>query len=356
MATEVLNPGPAAATPQTVHNCPACGHWLTEGTLACPDCQTLAYGQYLGTVAGEAQTLEQQGKIVEARDRWRSALMWMPETSPQAASVQAHIAQLEGQLNAEKERESKWRKRLGPFAPIVLFLIKFKSAIFLLFKLKFLLGFLGFFALYWAIFGWKFAIGFMLSIFIHEMGHFIAVKRRGLKAELPMFRLLGAYVRWYHQGISLKELAAIALAGPLYGLGAALACLGLYWGTHASIFLVLANVGAWINLLNLVPLLSLDGAQATYALSRLQRGLIAATSLVFFGLTVSASGGELMAPQTQWVFAFVGCGMLWRTFFGKDTPEKPHTETMVYFLGLILALGFLLLFTAGPLLQLGINN
>jgi Zn-dependent protease len=341
------------APPPEIHNCPSCSHWLAEGTLACPDCQTLTYGRYLRDLAGTAHQFEQQGKWVEARERWHSTLKWVPEGTEQATGIQQHIAQIDSRLKADEDRKAKWTKRLGPFAPIALFLLKIKTALLLLFKLKFLLGILGFFGIYWALFGWKFALGFTLCLFVHEMGHYVAVKRRGLKADLPIFFPgLGAYVRWYNQGVSMDQLAAIALAGPLYGLAAALACLAIAWGTHGRVsllFLVLANVGAWINLFNLVPLLGLDGAQATYALSRVQRGLIALTCLLFFGLTLNAemnSGWD--NSHIQWVFLFVGLGMLWRCFT-NDEPEKPHTGTMIYFLALILVLGFLIYLTPVPL-------
>lgn len=335
----VLPPEPAP--PETIHSCPNCSHWLPEGTLACPDCQTLTYMQHLGRLAAAAQELEQQHKWIEARDRWRSTLQWLPAETQQAASVQQHIAQIDSRLKAEEEQKARWTRRLGPFAPIALFLLKVKSFIFLLFKLKFLLSLFAFFGIYWAIFGWQFALGFTACLFIHEMGHFVAVKRRGLKADLPVFMPgLGAYVRWYSQGVSREDLAAIALAGPLFGLMAALTCVALAWGTHLQIFLVLAYVGAWINFINLLPLsmLGLDGAQATYALSKLQRGLIAATCIVFFGLTVS--NGDLFGPATQWIFLIVGLGMAWRCLT-NDEPEAPSTRTFLYFQALILALGVL---------------
>jgi len=333
----VLPPEPAP--PEVIHSCPSCSHWLPEGTLACPDCQTLTYGVHLSQIAHAAQALEQEQKWAEARERWASALMWLPEETQQAESVRQHIAQIDARLKAADDQKAKWTKRLGPFAPIALFLMKIKSMLFLLFKLKFLLSFLAFFGIYWALFGWKFAAGFLACIFIHEMGHYVAVRRRGLKAELPVFLpLMGAYVRWYSQGVSLEDLAAISLAGPLYGLFAAAACYGLFVATHAPIFIVLVNVGAWINFLNLLPvrMLGLDGAQATYALSRLQRGLIAATCMVLFGLSIT--DGDLFGASTLWIFLIVGLGMAWRCFT-RDEPEKPSTKTFLYFQALVLVLG-----------------
>ena len=345
MSTSAVLPA-EPARPEPIHSCPNCSHWLPEGTLACPDCQTLTYGRHLSELAFGAQQLETEGKWVEARDRWRDALPWLPEGAEQARGIQNHIEQIDARLHAETERKARWTKRLGPFAPVAFFLLKLKSAVFFLFKLKFFLGLFSFFAIYWALAGWRFALGFTVGIFIHEMGHFIAVKRRGLKAELPMFIPgMGAYVRWYGQGVSREDLASIALAGPMFGLGAAVACLLLALTTHSLLFLILANVTAWYNLFNLTPILGLDGAQATYALSRVQRGLLTATCVVFFGLTVASANPFRAGPQ--WVLLIVGAAMAWKSFSG-DAPEMPHTRTRVCFLGLILLLGSMLYLTPVP--------
>jgi Zn-dependent protease len=346
------------AAPEVIHSCPNCSHWLPDGTLACPDCQTLTYGQYLGLLANGAQQLEQQQQWKQAREQWQSALQWLPGDTQQAAGIQQHIAQIDARIQADEDTKARWTKRLGPFAPIALFLIKIKSFLFLAFKLKFLIGFLAFFGLYWALFGIPFAAGFMVILFLHEMGHYVAVKRRGLQADLPMFLPgLGAYVRWYGQGVSREDLGSIALAGPLFGLFAAMACWGIFAYTHRGpvlaaqgrygpIFLVLANVGAWINFINLFPFLGLDGSHASFALSRMQRGLVAATCLLFFALTIT--GGDLFGPTTQWIFAIVGLGMAWRTF-ANDVPEQPSTRTFLTFQALVIALG-LIVFETGLLL------
>ena len=353
MSTSAVLPA-EPISPEPIHSCPSCSHWLPEGTLACPDCQTLTYGQHLSDVAHSAQNLEQEGKWPEARDRWRSALGWLPENTPQFEAIQGHIGQIDARLNAEVERKAKWTKRLGPFAPLFFFLLKLKSALFFLFKLKFFLGLFAFFGLYWALAGWKFALGFTISIFLHEMGHFVAVKRRGLKADPPMFIPgMGAYVRWYHQGVSLEDLASISLAGPLYGLGTAVLCLLIGFALPPRsqghmLFLLLANIGAWYNLFNLTPVLGFDGAQATYALSRVQRILLTLTCLLFFGLTVA--DGNPNRAGTQWVFLIVAAGMGWRSFT-SDAPETPHTKTLTMFLALILGLGFLLFLTPVPGMQ-----
>jgi Zn-dependent protease len=328
--------------PMVVNSCPACAHWLPDGTLACPDCKALTYGKYLSELAFSAQQLEQQQKWVEARERWKMALGWLPSDTQQAASVAQHVAAIDARLKVEEDTKAKWTKRLGPFAPVVFFLMKVKSFLFVIFKLKFLLSFLAFFGLYWALWGWKFAAGFTLSLLVHEMGHYVAVKRRGLKADMPMFMPgFGAYVRWYGQGVSREDLAAIALAGPLYGLTSSLAFYAMFWGTHYTLLLVLANIVAWINLINLLPILGLDGAKAVYALSAMQRGLLAATCLVFFALTL---GPTMAFENAQWVFPIVGAGLLWKTFT-RDMPESGDTKTFVYFQGLLVVLGLVVLYT-----------
>jgi Zn-dependent protease len=198
-----------------------------------------------------------------------------------------------------------------------------------------------YFGLYWAIFGWKFALGFLISIFIHEMGHYLTAKSLGLKVDLPVFLPgMGAYVRWYGQGVSREDLAKIALAGPLFGLGAALVCLGIFTATQSGLFLVLAYFGAWVNLINLVPVLGLDGAQATLALSKLQRGLIAATCVVFFLLSFRGMDSN----DNHWVFLIVAAGMVWR-LFTNDEPEKPSTRSFAWFQGLVIVLGALVVYT-----------
>ncbi len=340
MSATVLPPEPAP--PIIIHSCPSCSHWLPDGTLACPDCQTLTYGQHLGTLAAAAQQLEQEQKWVEARDQWRSALMWLPEDTRQAAGIQQHIAEIDQRLRSSEDSKARWTKRLGPFAPVALFLLKAKSALFFLFKLKFLLGIVGFFGLYWAIFGWQFAVGFTLTIFIHEMGHYIAAKRRGLKVDLPMFMPgLGAYVRWYGLGVSREDLAGIALAGPLFGLGAALSCWALFWGTHLAIFLVLANVTAWLNVLNLIATFWLDGAKATFALSRMQRVMVAVTCVIFFVLTSARDAFEYGNINNHYIFLLIAATMGWRCFT-NDAPDEPHTATLTYYIGLLLVLGMVL--------------
>lgn len=321
---------PHLEAPAAIYNCPSCSHWLPAGTLACPDCQTITYAEHLKKIATAAADEESAAHWGEARELWKQALLWLPAETKQAIAVEQKITSMNSRLSGVEENKAKWTRRLGPLAPVIFFLAKAKTLFLFLFKAKFLLSFVGFFAVYWAIFGWKFGLGFTLSILIHEMGHYVAARRRGLKVDLPVFLPgLGAYVRWYSMGISLEALSSIALAGPFFGLLVALLCAAIAKATGSPLFGALAHVTAWLNLLNLIPVFGLDGAQATYALDRTQRWLVFATALIFFGLL------------HEWVFLFIAIGMGLRLYRGGFA-EKPSTKTLVQYVLLLFVLGLVI--------------
>ena len=138
-------------------------------------------------------------------------------------------------------------QRLGPVGPIAVVLAKSKVLFGAIFKLKFLLSFVAFFGFYWAAFGMKFGLGFAGLVLIHEMGHFVAIKRRGLPVEMPVFLPgFGAYVRWQALGVSPETRAAVSLAGPLAGFLASVVCAVLWWQTGNVLWAALARSGAWL--------------------------------------------------------------------------------------------------------------
>ena len=317
--------------PLPVYNCPECSHYLPPGTLVCPDCHALAYAGYLREIAIQATGQESAGTYAAARDTWQQGLVWLPGGTKQHDAVVQRIATIDQRLQAEVDKKARWTKRLGPLAPVVFFLAKAKSLLFVLFKLKFILSFAGFILIYSALFGWKFGVGFGLSIMVHEMGHYIAAKRRGLKVDLPVFIPgMGAYVRWYNQGVTLDDLATISLAGPFFGLLFALVMAVVAVKTGGgTLWEALAYTTAWLNVINLIPVFFFDGGQAAYALDRTQRWLILASSLIFFGMLHNAT------------FLFVGLGMGYRIWKG-DVPERPSTKTLVQFVLLLFALGLII--------------
>ena len=226
--------------------------------------------------------------------------------------------------------ENPWAKRLGPLGPLALLLAKGKGLLAALFKLKFLLSFAAFFGLYWAAYGWKFGIGFATLILIHEMGHFVDIKRRGLAAEMPVFLPgLGAYVKWAALGVSVETRAAISLAGPLAGFLAAVVCTTIWWQTGDPLWAALARSGAWLNLLNLIPVWVLDGGQAVLALDKMQRWVLFAACL------------GLWYVLGENVFFLVALGAGYQAFFGKPAVEGSRFTTG-YFLALLAGLGVLM--------------
>ncbi len=317
-----------------IRECPDCGFDLTLGTLACPQCHALVHGGELNALAAEARSLEAAGRLAEAREVWHRSLTMLPPDSQQAQWVRDHLQsmtteQSKPQMNSTAS-QSAWVKRLGPLAPLALVLLKFKGLLLVVFKLKFLLSFVTFLGLYVAMFGWRFGVGFTVSILIHEMGHFIDIKRRGLPAEMPVFLPgLGAYVKWTSMGVTKRQAAQIALAGPLAGWIAAAFCFVLYTWTHDPLWAALARTGAVINLLNLIPVWMLDGGRAAISLGAVERAALLAAAL---GL-----GLFFWEPM----FFLVAAGATYR-LFTKDKPARQDWSTLFYYVALLAALALVL--------------
>ncbi|MBI3735654.1 site-2 protease family protein, partial [Candidatus Sumerlaeota bacterium] len=119
--------------------------------------------------------------------------------------------------------------------------------------------------------------GLVVSIYIHEMGHVAALRRLGINASAPMFIPgLGAVILMKQQFLSPREDARVGLAGPIWGLGTAVAALAVFLITGQPIWGAIAHVGAWINLFNLLPVWQLDGSRGFHSLTRTHRWIVAA--------------------------------------------------------------------------------
>lgn len=174
-----------------------------------------------------------------------------------------------GNTNVEKAKKKKGI--LAMFAAIGLFLGKFKF-IFVFLKLGKIFSTFGSMLitiwLYAKIHGWMFGIGFVLLLFMHEMGHYFAAKRAGLPVSTPIFiPFIGAFVAMKEQPKDAKTEAFVAIVGPALGSIAAFICLAIYYGTGKSIFLALAYSGFILNLFNLIPVHPLDGGRIVTAIS-----------------------------------------------------------------------------------------
>ncbi|HTS83124.1 MAG TPA: site-2 protease family protein [Myxococcaceae bacterium] len=117
--------------------------------------------------------------------------------------------------------------------------------------------------------GWRFAVGFVLLIFVHEMGHAVAIREAGLPAGYPVFiPFFGAVIALKGQPRSSLVEARIAIAGPVAGGAAALVCAAGYLLTHERWWLALASAGFILNLFNLTPLPPLDGGRVARMFNR----------------------------------------------------------------------------------------
>ena len=168
------------------------------------------------------------------------------------------------------------RKRIGSaLAAVGALIAKFwaavKGAVLLLPKLKLLttsgtaLVSVAAYSLFW---GWTFALGFVVLLFVHEMGHVIQLRREGIKASAPMFiPFLGALISAKSLGENALAEARVGLAGPILGSVGAGLCLLIGETSNSDLFRALAYIGFFLNLFNLLPVVPLDGGRAMAAMA-----------------------------------------------------------------------------------------
>jgi len=168
-----------------------------------------------------------------------------------------------------------YKRAGGALAAVGVLLAKFgaylKGAVLLLPKLKLLTtagtAFVSVaaYSLFW---GWQFAVGFVLLLFVHEMGHVLQLRKEGVKASTPMFiPFMGAVITSRSLGRDALAEARVGLAGPVLGSIGAAACLVIAVASGSDFFRALAYVGFLINLFNLIPVLPLDGGRAMAAMA-----------------------------------------------------------------------------------------
>ena len=182
---------------------------------------------------------------------------------------------------AHPSQQSWWsrlKKALGPVAVVGVVIAKFfaKLKFFILPALKFLPILLksgGTMLLsIWAyalFFGWRFAVGFVLLMFVHECGHLIVAKKFGLPVSAPVFiPFMGAFILLKDQPRNAWMEACVGIGGPMLGSLGALACNSLGEIFNAPLLIALASTGYFLNLFNLMPVGFLDGGRIVTALSR----------------------------------------------------------------------------------------
>lgn len=314
--------------------CARCGTELPESALACPGCATLRYAERLKELAADAESARRAGDTGAARQHWLDALALLPPDSQQYAIVQRKIAQLQDRPSRDPAQptgvEQSWlRRSLGAIATGAIVLAgKLKFLLLGLTKAGTFLSMFAFFGVYWSIYGWPLALGLVVSIYIHEMGHVSVLRRLGIAAGAPLFIPgVGAVVMLKQHVADPITDAQIGLAGPVWGLGAALAAAAAYGVTGSRIWFAIAELAGFINLFNLIPVWQLDGARGFHALSQAQRWIVVAVVVV-----------ALLLTEQRMLF-LVGGVALWRAMQRDAGPGD--TRTLVTYAVLVLALSAL---------------
>jgi Zn-dependent protease len=163
---------------------------------------------------------------------------------------------------------------------------------------------------YAILFPWQFAVGLVVMIFIHEIGHVWAAKMRGLPVSAPTFiPFLGALITMKRHPRDAVTEAYVAFGGPLIGtLGAVLT----FWiGTlmNSPLLNSVAMIGIFLNLINLLPIHPLDGGRIVTAISR------------WFWL-LGLVGGLAVIVYLQSVLFFIIWVMFAFDLYGKYGPRK----------------------------------
>ena len=230
------------------------------------------------------------------------------------------------------------RKIAAPLVALGLLVLKFGG---LLLKLKVVTtgaSMLVSIAAYAWIWGLPFAIGFVLLIFVHELGHVLELRRQGVPASAPLFiPFLGAVIGMRELPHDAWREARVALAGPILGSLGAAACWVAGEATDSDLLVALAFVGFFLNLFNLIPIVPLDGGRAAGALH---------PALWFVGLVLMV-GLVVVRPNPILLLIVVLGGLdLWQRWRARGEAGDYYrltigqrTAVAVVYLGLVAALG-----------------
>ena len=317
-------------------SCASCRTELSPDALVCPACATLVHSDQLKRLAADADAAASAGDLEGARTHWTSALALLPFQSQQHAIIRERIAELtrssdasSGGSDAGKDGVPWWRRGWPGLATgAVVLLSKLKFLLLGLTKASTFISMFAFFGVYWSIYGWPLALGLVLSIYIHEMGHVAMLSRCGIAASAPMFIPgIGALVQLKQRVDDPLTDAKIGLAGPTWGLGAALTAAAVYAISHVEIWLAIARLTAFLNLFNLTPVWQLDGSRGVHGLARWERWVL-----------VGVVALMLLATEQRLLF-IVGGVAVWRAFEREAGPGD--TRTLASFVALVVALAWL---------------
>jgi Zn-dependent protease len=313
--------------------CARCDTELAATLLSCPTCHTLVHRDALKQLAADAEAAESSGSGAVAVEKWRAALALLPPDSEQHKTIDARLAELAkrpGAATAAKPQHPLRRAWGAIGAGLLVVLSKIKLLLLGLTKLSTLVSMLAFLGVYWALWGWQFALGFVICIYIHEMGHVSALRHYGIAASAPMFIPgLGALVRLKQYPPDARADARVGLAGPLWGLGAGLASYVVFVATGAPIWGAIARTAGWINLFNMIPVWQLDGGRGFRSLARVERWIIVVILAAAYWITRDG------------LLILIGLGAIYRAALDKNAPAERDPVMLATFAGLIAVLSWL---------------
>jgi Zn-dependent protease len=194
------------------------------------------------------------------------------------------------------------------------------------------------YSLFW---GWTFALGFVVLLFVHEMGHVLQLRREGIKASAPMFiPFMGAFIAAKSLGENALSEARVGLAGPVLGSAAAGACLLVGEVANSDFFRALAYIGFFLNLFNLLPVVPLDGGRAMAAM---------APWMWFVGLGAVVALALIAPNFILWIIVVLAVMETWRRWQARKTRSleqaayyrvSPRNRLLIgaVYIGLIVAL------------------
>lgn len=117
-------------------------------------------------------------------------------------------------------------------------------------------------------YGWRYAVGLVGLIFVHEMGHYIAAKKSNLNVGAPCFiPFVGAWINLKEQPMNAEVEAYVGIAGPILGSVAAFVCYLIAHMIESNALLAIAYAGFMLNLFNLIPITPLDGGRIVSVIS-----------------------------------------------------------------------------------------
>jgi Zn-dependent protease len=257
--------------------------------------------------------------------------------------MEEHEKIQEGELTAEEKPASQKRGWWGwPVAGGAFLLTKVKTVLsiakglFVFLKLgKFLttgLSMLLMIASYTFIYGWKYALGIVLLLFIHEMGHLYYARRLGLDTSLPVFiPFIGALIQMREEPKDAKTEAIIGIGGPLFGVAGAFGCLAIADQFQFPLFYALAYFGFFITVFNLIPAHPLDGGRIVSAIS---------PAIWLVGIPMMVGISLYFFNPIAILISFLAIGKAWQVW--KDR-HNPYYQTDTAF-RLKMGLSYFLLF------------